>query len=169
MLPKLLVVLALGAAVAAAGCTSPPAQPAEGTDPTPTGGSSAAPGASPGNRTGGNSTSGNATVAPPPPAAPQVVHEADYQWTVLPPADGTFDLPRDATIALNVTQVGPGAGSLTVEVLDASESPVASASVTADPNGAGTDTGNGAAPRGTYTVRLGGNGVGTLHVQVIAT
>lgn len=161
-----LLALALGGALAVAGCTSSPPASDQPIGPTSGGG---APGQG-GNSTSGNTT-GNATAPPSPaPRAPETVHESSYQWTVQAPAEATFSVPEGfTTLLLNVTQDGPGVGTLTIELVDPTDTAAGETSVTAAPDGAGSTTLEVPAQPGDWTLRFGGAGVGTLNVLAIAS
>jgi hypothetical protein len=162
MQPKLALALLLALAIALAGCIGQSSNPSEPTQPTSTGGAGA----------GNNTTRANATVTVGQGNAsgPQKVHDEGYQWLVNPPPDAKFDLDHAASLAMNVTQDGPGAGTFSVELLD----PQGTSAGKADINAAGPASGtpvivNGKGAAGSWTLKFSGNGIGGVHVTIVAT
>lgn len=155
--------LLLAAATALAGCIGPSSNPGE---PTPT---DVEP--RPGGNATGNATRANATAPPSDaPSGPQKVHDASYAWQVNPPTEVTFDVPRAASLEVNVTQEGPGVGTFSVELVD----PRATSAGKADVNAAGPPSGTPVTFRargdaGSWTLRFSGTGVGGVKVTVLAT
>lgn len=162
-----LLALLVGFALLVAGCTSSP--PPQGEHEGPTG--------LPGQGGSGNSTRGNDTAssgggpAAPEPPAPQPVHEGSYPWAVTAAtAEDRFTVAAGFTrLDVNITQEGPGAGTLNVDVLDPGGTSQGVVSVSATPDGTGSAQAQLRASPGEWALRFGGTGVGTLGVQVVAS